>query len=334
MQPLQLVEGSTGLMARNYANISTAIWRNDGFRALSVAAQHAYLLLTSQPDISAAGILSLNAKRWSRFAKGITTDEVVTALNELQDHKFVVFDTETEELLVRSFVRWDGGYGNPKRRPVILRAAEEIESGTLRRWLAAEFRRLELPTDSLDDSDTDSLSASQREPPEEDMDDELFSLGNRLSDSQSGGVSPSGGVVVTKALDVSTATHNSTTRMPHAPSQATASPRARPDQGTRLPEDWFDTDDGERGAAWAKENYPHVSLAEEKLKFTNHWLSKTGKDATKRNWYRTFQNWVMEANRRQSPAARKNEQPRSGSRPGYVRMKNSHSPDRDYSEDY
>jgi hypothetical protein len=32
----------------------------------------------------------------------------------------------------------------------------------------------------------------------------------------------------------------------------------------------------------------------------NYWLSKTGKDATKRSWYRTFQNWVIEANTRLS----------------------------------
>lgn len=291
-------------MARNYANISTAIWRNDGFRALSIAAQHAYLMLTSQPDISAAGILSLNAKRWSRFAKGITTDDVVAALNELQDHKFVVFDTETEELLVRSFVRWDGGYGNPKRRPVILRAAAEIESGTLQRWLAAEFRRLELPTDSLDDSDPDSLSGSEPD----DMDDGLFPQGNSLSGSQS----PSDGVVVTKGLVVVPPTHNTTTHNPQPPSQATASPRARPDSGKRLPEDWFDTEDGQRGIAWAEKDYPLVNLAEERIKFVNYWLAKSGKDATKLSWYRTFQNWVIEANRR-LPAIR-DKQPRSGSR--------------------
>jgi hypothetical protein len=288
-------------MARNYAQISTAIWRNDDFKTLSVPAQHMYLLLSTQPDISAAGVLSLNAKRWSSRAKGVTTDDVVHALNELQAHRFVIFDTDTEELLVRSFVRWDGGYGNPKRRPIILRAAKEVESSAIRKSLAAELSRLDLPTEGLVD---DFQPADDTATPVHDpyMDEDLFSQANSLSGSLSGSASSSDGVVVTKALVVDPTTHN-----PHSPSQATAAAKPRPEHGTRLPEDWIKTDDGKKSLAWAKREYPAVPLVEESLKFANYWLSKTGKDATKRDWYRTFQNWVIEANRR-LPANRSNSQ--------------------------
>lgn len=286
-------------MTRNYANISTAIWRNDEFRDLSRDAQHMYLLLTSQPDITAAGVLSLNVKRWSTRTKSVTTNEVVAALNELQAHRFIVFDNETEELLVRSFVRWDSGYGNAKRRPVILRAAQEIESSTLREWIAAEFHRLSLPTDGLTDGDGDSPSDGPSGSSRTEIQPDLFSQENRLSDGASPGASASDGVVGTKGeLDVPP-THN-----PHSPSQATAAAKPRPETGTRLSEDWVDTDEGQRAAAWAKNGYPKVDLGEETIKFVNHWLSKTGKDATKRDWYRTFQNWIIEANRRLGPGNR------------------------------
>jgi hypothetical protein len=284
-------------MTRNYANISTAIWRNDGFRELSRNGQHMYLLLTSQPDISAAGVLSLNVKRWSTRTNGVTTDEVRAALTELQDHRFIAFDTETEELLVRSFVRWDGGYGNTKRRPVILRAAQEVESETLRRWIAAEFRRLDLPTDGLVDGDADSLSASSLQSSAGGIDDGLFSLGNRLSDT----ASSSDGVVVSTGSREEPSTHN-----PHTRSQATATAKPRPETGTRLPENWPDTDEGQQSLDWAAEHYPAVNRPEELLKFTNYWLAKSGRDATKRSWYRTWQNWVIEANRRLSPPAQTN----------------------------
>lgn len=266
-------------MSRNYAQIATAIWRNDDFRALTSGAQHMYLLLTSQPDISAAGVLSLNVKRWSTRAKDTTRATVVAALQELQTSRFVFYDTDTEELLVRSFVRWDGGYTNPKRLPVIKRAAEDIESLTIRRALAIELVRLGFPEDWMGEFSTDEAKPV----------DDTFSQANSLfdiADSQS----PSDGVVVSKGPYIETTTHN-----PLSPPHAAAAPKARSSQGTRLAEDWKPDD---KLTAWAAEKYPRVDLDEATLAFTNHFLSATGRTASKRSWPRTWQNWIIEANRR------------------------------------
>ena len=200
-------------MARNYANILTAIWRDEDFRALSIAGQHAYLLLATQPDISAAGVLPLSVKRWSTRAKDSTPEGIVAALKELQEHRFVVFDTVTEELLVRSFVRWDGGATNPKRRPVILRAAADVESPAIRRVLAAEFERAGLPTDGLSDSPSDRHPDSLSGPEDVPIRPETaFPQVDRLSDSHpdraSDRQSPSDGVVVTQGPYIEPATHN------------------------------------------------------------------------------------------------------------------------------
>lgn len=217
-------------MSRNYANISTAIWRNEEFRALTVGAQHMYLLLTSQPDISAAGVLPLSVKRWSNQSSGATTASVMGVLTELASHRFIVFDTETEELLVRAFVRWDGGHTNPKRRPVIERAAKDVESVGIRRSLAVEFKRLGLPdwlpdslSGSLPDSpptEPDAPSAGRESSRESGIADELSSQGNSLSDRQS----PSDGVVVSKGLYV---VPQPTTSNPQHPA-----PTALPDGAT------------------------------------------------------------------------------------------------------
>lgn len=197
-------------MSRTFANISTAIWRRDEFRALDCEAQWMYLLLTSQPDISAAGVLPLSVTRWSTRAVNMTPQRVMAAVERLQQHRYVVVDLETEELLVRSFVRWDGGYTNPKRRPVIQRAAEDVESKAIRRSLAAEFRRLGLP-EWLSDSHSEGPPQGDPEPEpgarDEDQlaiasgfDPDLSSLGNTVSDTQADGIPPSDGVVVTQGL--------------------------------------------------------------------------------------------------------------------------------------
>lgn len=282
-------------MARSYANVATAIWRDDEFRVLSIAAQHAYLLLVSQPDISAAGVLSLNLTRWAARTKDVTRSSLRAALEELQAHHFVVVDDDTEELLVRSFVRWDNGYSNPKRRPVIRDASAEIESRALRDALATEFRRLDLPADWVpdshpdrpSDSHPDSLSAVEQPPdyvPETPQVDSL-------SDSHPDTVSASERVVVTKARGVDTPTHNpqSTTRVPVANGDPREHARKR---ATRIPDDFAITPDM---AAWGREHAPHVNGAYETTKFVDYWRAKSGKDATKTDWPATWRNWMRKA---------------------------------------
>lgn len=132
-------------MARSFARIVTAIWRNKEFRALPEAAQRTYLLLVTQPNISAAGTLPLTARRWAEAASDTTVADINRTLAQLVSGRFIGVDYTTEEVLVRSFVRWDGGYGNSKRRPVIIAAAGELVSPELRRMLGAEFGRLGLP---------------------------------------------------------------------------------------------------------------------------------------------------------------------------------------------
>lgn len=225
-------------MARNYANIYTAIWRDEDFRQRSGNAQRVYLLLATQPDISAAGVLPLTVKRWTSMAADTDRASIVAGLQELQAARFIVYDTDTEELLVRSFIRWDGGYGNPKRRPVIVRAAREVESAAIREALAAEMHRTDLPTDGL----TDSLSTPYREgyPDSQraieaaaatdlqgDTPETSFSQANSLSASQSVSPPPSDGLVVTTGPYIETATHNpETTTLPPSAGAARA-PRKR-----------------------------------------------------------------------------------------------------------
>jgi hypothetical protein len=46
-------------------------------------------------------------------------------------------------------------------------------------------------------------------------------------------------------------------------------------------------------AAWAREHTPDVDSTRETIKFVNHWRAKSGQDATKVDWSRTWQNWMI-----------------------------------------
>lgn len=225
-------------MPRNYAQIVTAIWRNHEFRALDEVPQRLYLLLATQPDISAAGVLALRVRRWADMASNSTPDGIFQALKILEEDRFIVVDGGTEELLVRSFIRWDGGYKNSKRRPAIFRALDEVASDSIISKIRSELDRLGVaipphappgyrlkdhssPEPKVPDALPDSLSDSPSIGPDtastdlgeaRDATDEInrpdtppdtFSQVNTLSDR----TSPSKGVVVTY-LSTGTGNHN------------------------------------------------------------------------------------------------------------------------------
>ena len=82
-----------------------------------------------------------------------------------------------------------------------------------------------------------------------------------------------------------------------------ASPR-----GTRLPDDWKPS---EHLAAWLLGKLPEGRWSDhsrrwavhETEKFTLYWATKTGRDATKIDWDRTWQKWMLTALERYRPAA-------------------------------
>lgn len=208
-------------MSRKYANILTAIWRNKEFCDLPREEQLTYLLLATQSDISAAGVLHLSVTRWANLSRGTTPAMVVVALQCLQEKRFIVFDTTTEELLVRSFVRWDGGYTNSKRLPVIERAAKDIISPVIQRVLAAELARLGL--DSLSDSLSAATPKTAPEPSAFDQGEFTFPQGNSLSDT----VSASDGVVVTVVPPIPHSALPNPSAPPALPADATIGQRSK-----------------------------------------------------------------------------------------------------------
>jgi hypothetical protein len=133
-------------MTRRFANIFCAIWDDDDFCELSSDAQRTYFMLFTQPDITACGTLALTLKRWKRTLREKDRDSLEPALAELAEHRFIVIDKDTEELLVRTFVKHDGGYKHAKRVLAVIAYAEAIRSQSIRNRLAIELLKLGVRT--------------------------------------------------------------------------------------------------------------------------------------------------------------------------------------------
>lgn len=78
---------------------------------------------------------------------------------------------------------------------------------------------------------------------------------------------------------------------PQAPAEPTAAVTTKTERGKRLPPEWvLPMAWGE----WALQKYPHWTaeiVRDVATKFRNHWVAKSGKDATKLDWLATWQNW-------------------------------------------
>lgn len=73
---------------------------------------------------------------------------------------------------------------------------------------------------------------------------------------------------------------------------AAAAPVAKAARGERLPKDWLLP---KAWGEWALAKYPHWTaeiVRSIASKFRNHWVAKSGKDATKLDWQATWENWV------------------------------------------
>jgi hypothetical protein len=137
-------------MARAFGRILASIWDDEDFLDLTVEEQRLYMFLLSQSNLNHAGLLPLTLKRWSRKAKKLTSTQLEEQLEALEAARFVVLDYDTEELLVRTLVRNDAVYKQPRVMGAMVADAKEIASRKLRNALLSEIDRL--PLDELLDT--------------------------------------------------------------------------------------------------------------------------------------------------------------------------------------
>lgn len=127
---------------RSYAQILLTIWTDDEWTDLTVHAQHLYLTLLSHSTLTYAGVGDWRPNRIAALATGQTTNDVIAAAVELTEAGFVVIDTDTEEYLIRSFVKNDGVMKQPNLATAMARDYAGIASKTIRGVIVHELIRL------------------------------------------------------------------------------------------------------------------------------------------------------------------------------------------------
>ena len=129
-------------MARDHARVELNIWADDDWLDLTPGAQHLYLVLLTHPDLSYAGVADWRPNRLRAMASHWDTDDVKRAAEELARNLYIVVDEDTEEALVRSFVRNDGLMKQPNLAKAMVKAARSIASRSIRAVLVHELLRL------------------------------------------------------------------------------------------------------------------------------------------------------------------------------------------------
>lgn len=131
-------------MANGAALIREALWRDQDFRALPRTAQCLYLQLLSQKDLDCAGVLTLNRDVLVKGCSEMTLADLNYDLKMLCQTRFTVVDSDSDEVLIRSYVRLVSVL-SPNAWKAAKVHALRVHSQEIRLMLASELRRLGRP---------------------------------------------------------------------------------------------------------------------------------------------------------------------------------------------
>lgn len=128
-------------MARNHARIHVRIWSDVDFKALSKDEQHAYFVIISQARVNFCGVLDYIPHRLANCCEDWGIDDVEAAIKLLVDARYILVDYDTQELLIRSFIRNDGLLNGANITKAMANDYAEVMSDSLRDAIDTELIR-------------------------------------------------------------------------------------------------------------------------------------------------------------------------------------------------
>lgn len=296
-------------MPRAEARLKAGIWI--GLRGVSPHAKLLYAVILTESSLQHCGIAAYQLDKWTEQAE-LTPSEAEKAFAELNASRHVLRDRW--EILVRTYIRHDGIAEQPNMLKAALKGAALIESPFLRRALAVELRKLppQRPAEVKERNGRAFLfeypdphaCADEIDPP--DVVVEPFpnpservpeGFGNPSDVHPFAKGSPKGSRTPPEPPGVGVGVGVGVSSYPPVGnnSSSVGAHKRAPERGSRLPEDWEPSD---RLIEWAALKASRVNLDRETEKFRNYWLAKSGRDATKLDWERTWQKWMLEADDR------------------------------------
>jgi hypothetical protein len=139
-------------MRRTHARLLVRRTRDPEWIALSPLASWLYGELLLTPEITSVGTLTLLPRQWAKRNVGTNvitmTEEIVWSLvEELTDSRHILVDYDTDEVMIRTFLRNDGLATNYTALLSVCSAVDVVRSPRLREALATELERVlrELP---------------------------------------------------------------------------------------------------------------------------------------------------------------------------------------------
>ena len=272
-------------MARDHARVNVTIWGDPNFRRLPPAAQHLYLTLWTSPELTYVGTHDWRPARLTGRAEGWTRADAETAAACLAARHFIVIDEEREEVLIRSWIRWDGLMKQPRMAISCVNAYAAVASDALKAVIVHQLhaeREREPDLKCWEDPRVQevlghpSVDPKAMPTPEDPFGDE---------------VAPGLGVGLGQTLpkvkgSVSVPPTPSPAPTPNSSTPAPARSRRKPERP--LPDDWA-PNDNHREQARAE----RIDLAKETTAFKDHALSV---DRRLRDWDAGFRLWLSKAN--------------------------------------
>ena len=291
-----------------YGKVFKRAWGDRDFKTLTATEQLLYVKLISQSDISLAGVLTLAPVRWATQTAGMDVEDVNRDLAGLARRNYVLIDADTQEILVRSYVRNDLGWKSPRTMIGIANAIGRILSPRLRVAIARELGRLD--TDALSSTVNEKTGRSTREVVESIIGDVLADTpSNTLPDTPSDGVSdtpsdtPSDGVSAVRTLNDncnnsgSDSDSDSDKSNRWSPVADAPAPKSRKKPSTPLPVGWTPSN---ANVTYADEH--DIDWQHEAAQFQAHHLARDSRFA---NWDQAFRTWLGNADK-----WRRSEEPR------------------------
>lgn len=130
-------------MAREFARMRVSSFDDPDLEELGADAQWLYFrVLIPHPALSAAGVMPWKPKHWVRKARGMTLARIRSAAAELERHRNILVDLDTDELLVRSYVRNDEPLRNPRMASAVVKAYQTVASRALQGAIVTEVARI------------------------------------------------------------------------------------------------------------------------------------------------------------------------------------------------
>ena len=264
-------------MARDRASIRIDMWGDGDWRDLTRSEQQLYMLLLSHPTLSYAGVAEWHPGKLAAMSTGASVDEIVADAAALESRGFIVVEVDTDEVLIRSFIKHDGLMKQPKLVVSMTNAYAAVASRRIQLVIAHEVQKMRDREPELRAWGVKQVQTvlDARAKPWADVG---VALTPGLTLDVTPGFTPNGGQGLAEPTTTATATSSKEDRR---------TAKSGTSRGTRVPDSFEITDEMRE---WGASEVPLVDLDRKLSEWLDYWRSVSGAKGVKRDWVSTWRN--------------------------------------------